>query len=68
MLEPLLKGSDAAEVAQAAQALGRSYQGEGNHQAAAEYYMTAAYLAPESPAGRQAMLGAAKSFAGPQAT
>ena len=63
VLGPLLKASDAAEVAQTAQALGRSYQGEGNHQAAAEYYMTAAYLAPESPAGRQAMLGAAQSFA-----
>jgi tetratricopeptide (TPR) repeat protein len=63
VVEPLLKASDPGEVAQAAQALGRSYQGEGNHQAAAEYFMTAAYLAPESPAGRQAMLGAARSFA-----
>jgi TolA-binding protein len=50
-------------VAQAAQVLGSTYQGEGNHQAAAEYFLTAAYLAPESPAGRQAMLEAAKSFA-----
>ena len=63
VLEPLLKASDATAVAQAAQALASSYQGEGNHQAATEFYMTAAYLAPESPAGRQAMLGAAKSFA-----
>jgi tetratricopeptide (TPR) repeat protein len=62
ILEPLMKASDAGEVAQAAQGLGRSYQGENNHRAAAEYYMTAAYLAPESPAGRQAMLGAAQSF------
>jgi tetratricopeptide (TPR) repeat protein len=62
VLEPLMKASDAKEVAEAAQALGRSYQGENDHQAAAEYFMTAAYLAPESPAGRQAMLGAARSF------
>ena len=62
VLEPLMKASDPREVAQAAQALGRSYQGENNHRAATEYYMTAAYLAPESPAGRQAMLGAAQSF------
>lgn len=62
VLEPLMKASDPAAVAQAAQALGSTYQSEGNHQAAAEYYLTAAYLAPESPAGRQAMLDAAKSF------
>lgn len=62
LLEPLLKASDPGAVARAAQTLGSAYQGEGNHQAAAEYYLTAAYLAPESPAGRQAMLGAAQSF------
>jgi tetratricopeptide (TPR) repeat protein len=63
VLEPLMKASDPTAVAQAAQVLGSTYQGEGNHQAAAEYFLTAAYLAPESPAGRQAMLEAAKSFA-----
>ena len=63
VLEPLMKTSEPAAVAQAAQALGSTYEGEGDHQAAAEYYLTAAYLAPESPGGRQAMLDAAKSFA-----
>ncbi len=62
VLEPRLKTSDGATAADVAQALGRSYEGDGNHQAAVEYYMTAAYLAPESPAGRQSMIGAAKSF------
>jgi tetratricopeptide (TPR) repeat protein len=62
VLDPLMKASDVGTVAGAAQTLARSYQGEGNHQAAVEYSMTAAYLAPESPAGRRAMLDAARSF------
>src|SRR5439155_1358117 len=49
-------------LADAAYALGETYQGEGDFPAAAEYFMTAAYVAPESAAGRRALLGAAASL------
>ena len=58
-----MKSPETGTVATAARSIGQSYQGEGNHLAAAEFFMTAAYLAPESPSGRQALLGAAQSFA-----
>ncbi|HXL45923.1 MAG TPA: hypothetical protein VN977_04905, partial [Candidatus Binatia bacterium] len=38
------------------------YQGEGDYPAAVEYFMTAAYVAPESAPGRRALLGAAASL------
>jgi tetratricopeptide (TPR) repeat protein len=63
LLHPLIRDKDAGVVAEAAQAIGESYRGEGDAMAAAEYFMTAAYVAPESPAGRKAMLAAAQSFA-----
>ena len=49
-----------ARVADAAQGIGQSFQGEGNYLAAAEYFMTAAYVAPESAAGRRACWGGRK--------
>jgi tetratricopeptide (TPR) repeat protein len=61
--EPLLHGSDAALAAEAAVAVGETYQAEGAHLAAAEYYMTAAYMAPTSAAGRRGLIGAGGSFA-----
>jgi hypothetical protein len=61
--EPLLRGSDAALAVEAAAAIGDTFQAEGSHLAATEYYMTAAYLAPTTPAGRQGLLGAARSLA-----
>ena len=50
-------------VAEAAQALGETYRGEGDALAAAEYFMTAAYVAPDSLVGRKSLLSAAQSFA-----
>lgn len=63
VLERALQGADAAKAGAVAVALGDTYEGEAQHLAAAEYYMTAAYLAPESPEGRRAMLAAARAFA-----
>lgn len=63
VLDNLLRSSDQAVAVDAAQAIGQSYQGEGNHMAAAEYFLTAAYLAPQSPTGRRALYAAAQSFA-----
>jgi len=62
LLGDLLKSPDAATVADAAYGLGEAWQGEGELLAAAEYFMTAAYVAPESSAGRKALLGAAASL------
>jgi TolA-binding protein len=54
---------DKGMVAAAAGAIGETYQGEGDNLAAAEYFMTAAYVAPDSQAGRSGLLGAATCFA-----
>jgi tetratricopeptide (TPR) repeat protein len=62
VLQPLLKSSETGPVAEAAQGIAQAFQGEGNYQAAAEFFMTAAYVAPESAAGRRALLGAGQSF------
>jgi tetratricopeptide (TPR) repeat protein len=62
VLERLMKSDDNAVTAQAAAAIGQSYQGEGDQLAAAEYFMTAAYLEPDSPTGRRALLAAAQSL------
>src|SRR5207302_552891 len=62
LLGELLKVPEEATVAEAAYGLGEAWQGDGDQLAAAEYFMTAAYVAPESSAGRKALLGAATSF------
>jgi len=62
ILTDFLRRADGADAADAAYALGETYQGEGDFPAAAEYFMTAAYVAPESAAGRRALLGAAASL------
>jgi tetratricopeptide (TPR) repeat protein len=61
--ERLLTSDERDLAVDAAYSIGETYRGEGDQVAAAEYYMTAAYLAPESPTGRRAMLAAAQSFA-----
>lgn len=63
VLRHMLKTDDAATVVEAAHAIGETYEGEGDALAAAEYYLTAAYLAPESPVGRRGLLGAARTLA-----
>jgi tetratricopeptide (TPR) repeat protein len=63
LLDGLLKGQDQVMALDAAYAIGETYRNEGDLLAATEYYMTAAYLAPESDAGRRSLLAAAQSFA-----
>ena len=63
ILERVLRSSEAATAADAAYALGETYTGEGDALAAVEYYLSAAYMAPETNAGRRGLLGAARAFA-----
>jgi tetratricopeptide (TPR) repeat protein len=61
ILERVLKKSDGAAAAEAAYALGDTYAGN-DPAAAVEYYLTAAYVAPDSPQGRRGLLGAARAY------
>jgi tetratricopeptide (TPR) repeat protein len=63
LLGPLLKSDDQTVAVDTAYTIGDSYRGEGDSLAAVEYYMTAAYLAPESLTGRRALLAAGQTFA-----
>lgn len=62
VLEGVLKQDSGVGAAEAAAGIADTYRGEGESLAALEYYMTAAYLAPESPAGRRALVAAARGF------
>lgn len=62
LLEAVLAGQDRAASVEAAYHLGEGFRSRGAHEAAAEAYMSAAYLAPTSPWGRRALLGAGQSF------
>jgi TolA-binding protein len=50
-------------AAEAAQAIGDTYTGEGDSLAAAEYYLTAAYMSPASPQSCRSLLAAGRAFA-----
>lgn len=63
ILERVLKSSDGGAAAEAASAIGDTYVGEGDGMAAVEYYLSAAYVAPDTAAGRRALLNAARAFA-----
>ena len=63
VLERLLKSDEITVASEAAQAIGDTYRAEGDALAAAEYYLTAAYVAPATPHGRRALLEAARTFA-----
>jgi tetratricopeptide (TPR) repeat protein len=63
LLDGLLRSDDKDVVASAAAGIGEAYQGDGENLAAAEYFMTAAYVAPDSAAGRSGLLGAGACFA-----
>jgi TolA-binding protein len=62
LLEPLLKTATASSAADAALALGETLQAQGDEAAAIEYFMTAAYVAPDSTPGRRALLAAGRAF------
>jgi hypothetical protein len=63
LLQGIVLERDPAMVAEAAQAIGETYRGEGEPLAAAEYFMTAAYVAPDTPVARTSLLSAAQSLA-----
>jgi TolA-binding protein len=63
VLERLLKSEDASTVLEAAYGIGETFREEGDPLAAAEYYLTVVYLAPDSAQGRKALLAAAQSLA-----
>lgn len=62
-LDRLLRSGEATSAAEAAVSIGDAWEGQGDSIAAAEYYLTAAYLAPTTLAGRRALLAAGRSLA-----
>ena len=63
LLERAVKDGDAAVAAEAAYHLGEGLRAAGRNDEAAEAYMTAAYVAPDSVWARRALLGAGRAFA-----
>jgi tetratricopeptide (TPR) repeat protein len=62
LLERALWAGDAAVAVEAAYRLGEGLRGAGRHEQAVESYMTAAYVAPDTPLARRALLGAGQAF------
>jgi tetratricopeptide (TPR) repeat protein len=62
VLQKAVESSKGEEAAEAAYRLGQSHRAEGQHAAAVEWYMTAAYLAERSRWGSQALLAAGSSL------
>lgn len=62
LLQKALDDADPTTAAEAAFRLGEGHRAAGQHGDAAQAYMTAAYLAPESAWGQRALLGAGQSF------
>ena len=63
LLERAAKEGDAAVAAEASYRLGEGLRAAGRNDEAAEAYMTAAYVAPDSVWARRALLGAGRAFA-----
>jgi tetratricopeptide (TPR) repeat protein len=63
LLEPLIKASPPPAAAEGALALGEALQGQGDQAAAIEYFMSAAYIAPDTLPGRRGLLAAGRAFA-----
>src|SRR5204862_3440916 len=63
LLEPYIRTAPTAVAVDAAIVLGETLQAQGDRAAAVEYFMTAAYIAPESTVGRRALLAAGRAFA-----
>jgi tetratricopeptide (TPR) repeat protein len=61
-LRRVLERSEGAEAAETALAIGETHTGGGDHLAAAEYYLSAAYLAPDAPGGWRGLLAAGGAF------
>ena len=63
VLERLLKSDEITVASEAAHAIGDTYAGEGDALAAAEYYLTAVYVAPASPQNCRSLVAAGRAFA-----
>jgi Tetratricopeptide repeat. len=63
LLQKGLDAEDPAAAAEAAYRLGEGHRAAGQHEEAVQAFMTAVYLAPDSPWGRKALLGAGQSLA-----
>jgi len=63
VLMSLMTDRDPGVAAEAAQGIGETYRGEGDALTASEYFMTAAYAAPDAPIARKALLAAAQTLA-----
>jgi len=63
VLTRVLRQADGVEAGEAALALGDTWARQGDALGAAEYYLTAAYLVPDSPVARRALLSAARTLA-----
>jgi TolA-binding protein len=63
LLERAVKEGDATVAAEASYRLGEGWRAAGRNDDAAEAYMTAAYVAPDSVWARRALLGAGRAFA-----
>ena len=66
VLHALVLERDPLVAAEAAHAIGETYRGEGDALAAAEYFMTAVYAAPDAPIARKALLATAQTLAAAQ--
>jgi TolA-binding protein len=62
LLERAMGAEDGAVVSEAAYRMGEGLRAAGRHQQAVESYMTAVYVAPDTPLARRALLGAGQSF------
>jgi TolA-binding protein len=62
LLEAVLTANDQAASVEAAYHLGEGFRARGDHEAALEAFMSAAYMDPASPWGRKALSGAGQSF------
>lgn len=61
--QALIRDPDPGLAAEAALMVAAALQGQGDGLAAAEYYLTAAYVAPDTPDGRRGLLGAGQALA-----
>jgi tetratricopeptide (TPR) repeat protein len=62
LLQSLIADRDRGVAAEAAHAIGETYRGEGDAFTAAEWFMTAAYTASDTPMAPKALLAAAQSL------
>jgi TolA-binding protein len=62
LLERAAEAEDTTVAVEAAYRLGEGLSAAGHHQQAVDSYMTAAYVAPDTPLARRALLGAGQSF------